>query len=220
MTATLTRTVTEGAQRIIDAMDPDSPHEINVIPGVDRKCLAELLHARGYTVGAEVGVESGRYAYELLTRNPGLHLYCVDAWMPYKGYREHVTTGKLTSLFEDAERRLNGLNVTFVKGWSVEMSAKFDDGSLDFVYIDANHDYAHVTEDLEAWVPKVRSGGIVSGHDYCGGKQRSGYVVEVVQAVKDFTAKHGIRPWYVLGTPELVPGSQRERPRDFMWVKE
>ena len=42
----------------------------------------------------------------------------------------------------------------------------FEDNSLDFVYIDANHAYEFVKEDIELWYPKVKSGGYVMGHDY------------------------------------------------------
>ncbi len=52
------------------------------------------------------------------------------------------------------------------RGFSVEMAATFTDSSLDFVYIDARHDYAGVMEDLVAWYPKLKDGGILAGHDY------------------------------------------------------
>lgn len=219
---TMTTGLTEGTLKLVEAINYANSGDASpiIVPDTDRKDLADLFAAYDYTRGAEVGVESGRYSFELLTRIPGLHLYCVDAWMPYKGYREHVTNTKLEGLYADARDRLRGKNVTFVRNWSVDAAREFADGSLDFVYIDANHDYKHVIEDLEAWVPKVRRGGMVAGHDYCGGRQRSGYVVEVVQAVKDFTKQHRIAPWFVVGAPELVPGTSRERPRDFVWIKE
>ncbi len=42
----------------------------------------------------------------------------------------------------------------------------FEDNSLDFVYIDGDHNFKHISEDIYEWTKKVRSGGIVSGHDY------------------------------------------------------
>jgi predicted O-methyltransferase YrrM len=87
-----------------------------------------------------------------------------------------------------------------VRGFSVEVAATVADASLDFVYLDANHEEAHVRADLEAWVPKVRPGGIVSGHDYTpkpGRKYRQGGP-GVVAAVNAYTASHMIRPWFVL----------------------
>lgn len=43
----------------------------------------------------------------------------------------------------------------------------YDDASLDAVFIDASHEYPHVAADIDAWRPKVRPGGILSGHDFC-----------------------------------------------------
>ena len=48
----------------------------------------------------------------------------------------------------------------------MEALADFEDNSLDFVYIDANHDFVNFTQDLHEWYKKVRVGGIISGHDY------------------------------------------------------
>jgi predicted O-methyltransferase YrrM len=49
---------------------------------------------------------------------------------------------------------------------SVEASGIYDDESLDFVFIDAAHDYTSVKIDIRNWLPKVRKGGVLSGHDY------------------------------------------------------
>ena len=65
---------------------------------------------------------------------------------------------------------------------SVDFAKTIPDNSLDFVYIDANHSYACVMDDMTAWTPKVRSGGIVSGHDYD--------IADVKKAVDEYIAKH------------------------------
>jgi hypothetical protein len=53
-----------------------------------------------------------------------------------------------------------------IRGTSKKTSEIFHDSSLDFIYIDANHSYDFVKEDLELWYPKVKPGGWVMGHDY------------------------------------------------------
>ena len=49
---------------------------------------------------------------------------------------------------------------------TTDAAKQVDDGSLDMVFIDAGHDYDSVREDIANWLPKVRPGGIVAGHDY------------------------------------------------------
>jgi hypothetical protein len=55
---------------------------------------------------------------------------------------------------------------TVLRGLSLEQAAKVADGSVDLVYLDADHTYKQVKADIEAWLPKVRPGGWISGHDY------------------------------------------------------
>jgi len=72
-----------------------------------------------------------------------------------------------------------------VKGYSPQISKNFEDLSYDFIYIDALHDYKSVKDDIIAWYPKVRNGGILSGHDY-DEKAWPG----VFKAVNEFAEKH------------------------------
>jgi len=60
-------------------------------------------------------------------------------------------------------------NITPIRLPSVEAATQFDDASLDAIFIDANHEYSFVKEDIAAWYPKLKSGGLMGGHDYDGG---------------------------------------------------
>ena len=53
------------------------------------------------------------------------------------------------------------------QGDSAEVAKRYQDASLDCVFIDADHSYAAVARDIDAWLPKVRAGGIIAGHDFC-----------------------------------------------------
>ncbi|MFM9042561.1 MAG: class I SAM-dependent methyltransferase, partial [bacterium] len=68
---------------------------------------------------------------------------------------------------------------------SLEAAAEFADDSCDFVFIDASHEYREVRDDLAAWYPKVRSGGVLAGHDY--------HWPGVSRAVRDFATANGLK---------------------------
>ena len=74
---------------------------------------------------------------------------------------------------------------------SAEAAARVPDGSMDFVYIDARHDYESVLEDLDAWYSKLKPGAIFAGHDYVDGMFPQGDF-GVKSAVDEFFGKRGI----------------------------
>lgn len=188
------------------------------IPNKDRNDLAELFGILGFTRGLELGVEQGAYAETLCKRNPGVHLYCVDAWRAYAGYRDHVTQAKLDGFFEATQARLSPYHVTFTRKFSADAASDFPMKSLDFVYIDANHTLEHVIQDISLWEKRVRHGGIVSGHDFCRRKPGP-YQVHVVEAVTAFTQAYHIEPWFIVGEKNSADGHKRDRPRSWFWVK-
>lgn len=169
------------------------------------EALPAVLRALGATRGAEVGVERGHFSKTLCAGVPGLHLHAVDAWLAYRGYREHVTQAKLDGFYAETVERLAPYGANILRGFSGLVAEAFAPGELDFVYIDANHTLPQVIADLAAWVPKVRSGGIIAGHDY--GRGSVGHVREAVEA---WTAAYRIRPWFVLAG---------DRSPSFLWVQ-
>ena len=70
------------------------------------------------------------------------------------------------SSYEDCRDNLKGLSIMIRKLWSKQASALYEDEALDFVFIDAGHSYEDVLSDIRAWLPKVKAGGILAGHDY------------------------------------------------------
>lgn len=193
------------------------------IPNKGRDQLADCFHALGFKEGVEIGVERGNYSEQLCRRIPGVHLHLVDAWQCYTGYREHVSQEKLDDFFTSTQARLAQYHTTFHRGFSVPMSENIPDGSLDFIYLDAAHNLINVINDLWAWIPKVRVGGIISGHDFCKrkGQQVGSKSVEVhvAEAITAWTESYHIYPWFLLGTKAVVEGEIRDRPRSWFWVK-
>lgn len=188
------------------------------IPNVGRDDLAKLFGWLGFERGVEIGVEQGKFAEVLCQANPTGHLTCVDAWQTYGGYREHVTQSKLDGFFALTKERLQAYDVSYLRMFSVEAAKMVPDNSLDFVFIDGNHTLEHVIADLSAWTPKVKSGGIISGHDFCR-RARNGYQVHVVEAVTAWTGAYFTYPWFLLGSKTAGPGEVRDKPRSFFWVK-
>lgn len=109
-------------------------------------------------VGAEIGTLIAKTATILLHRRPDLHLYLVDDWTN-RPYAKEI-----------AERHLAEAGVeertTILHGDSTAMAATVPDGSLDYAFIDASKSQEKYRADCLAWLPKVKPGGILAGHDW------------------------------------------------------
>lgn len=190
------------------------------IPNFGRDGLAALFCELGFQAGAEIGVEQGLYTEVLCRANPNAEIHAVDSWAKYPEYREHVTQEKIDQLHQNAIERLQPFpHCKLHKGYSVDVARQFEAGSLDFVYIDANHTLEHVIQDISEWSKRVRRGGIISGHDYRINKPDP-YRNHTIPAVHAWTDAYQIRPWFVLGTKDIQEGEVRDRPRSWMWVKQ
>src|SRR5690606_30258386 len=116
-------------------------------------------------VGVEVGVFRGNLSQNLLLNNQDLFLHMVDSWTT--GNQEYIDSGdyhaSLTQAEQDQYHQDAITNTEFAadrrKIWrmdSVEAAKQFDDKSLDFVFIDADHSYEGCKRDIEAWRPKLK----------------------------------------------------------------
>lgn len=187
------------------------------IPDMGRDNLPELFRELGFTKGLEMGTEAGKYAEILCKANPKLKLTCIDAWTAYKGYREHVTQTKIDEIYLEAKKRLESCKCKLIKAFSMDAVKNFEDNSLDFVYLDGNHAYKYVIEDIREWYKKVKPGGIFAGHDYISIQSVD---FGVVPAVNEFTKNNNINPWFLIGTKAKIEGQVRDKNRSYMWVKQ
>jgi predicted O-methyltransferase YrrM len=166
------------------------PRGVSEIRDANRNDLAKLI-ATNSKRAAEIGVAHGKYSEILMDANPDLKLYGVDPYTVYDGYKDYALKRTMAALRADAHTRLDRFpNYEFVEKFSVDAAKDFEDGSLDAVYIDANHADPYVTQDIEAWAPKVRKGGIVSGHDYVAWASNERY--DVISAVHRYTKNHDL----------------------------
>lgn len=201
------------------SLDGSLPIEI---PNVGRNDLAALFAELGFTRGVELGVEAAAYSEVLCKANPGLTLFGVDPWVGYPGYKEGDRNMEANRLA--AQARMLAYDFIPIQKFSEEAVRDFDDESLDFVYIDANHDLLHVIQDITLWLPKIRPDGIIAGHDYCdrilkrNGRRVPNRTHHVIEAVQAYTRAYDIQPWFVLGRKEKREGETRDKNRSWMFV--
>ena len=148
--------------------------------------------------GVEVGVLRGGNAARLLEHHPHLHLHLVDLWQPQPVGERYHRSGDVHSrwtvddwrvIWESAYRNLRPHfgRWQIHQGDSTRCARRFDDRSVDFVFIDADHTYEGCLADIKTWAPKVKPGGWIGGHDYGHANKRWG----VKRAVDQWAAKCG-----------------------------
>lgn len=201
------------------SLNLDAPRPVE-IPNVGREVLGHWFREFGFRVGAEIGVERGIFSSVLLKAHPDLELFCIDSWSPYPGYIARINGDDLPLKYQEAQERLKKYHVHFYRQFSMQAVRRFKDNSLDFVYIDANHDFPYCFEDILEWEKKVRPGGIVSGHDYIKMRDGKPSRVRVVESLRFYTQLKPIPLWFVLGRNAKIPGEIRDNDRSFMWVKQ
>lgn len=151
------------------------------------------LHLVGQ--GAEVGVKRGVFSELILSKWKGQKLFCIDCWEEQEKevYNDasNVPQNKQEEHLKETKKRLKKFGDRFfiIREMSTIAASAFDDESLDFVYIDANHKYEYVKQDIEAWYTKVRYGGLISGHDYLNGEIPVHGNFGVKQAVDEFAKR-------------------------------
>jgi predicted O-methyltransferase YrrM len=139
--------------------------------------LARMINKRNHTLGAEIGCARGKTTKNLLKKCPNLSLLAVDLW----GYAPSGNGGTqykqwdFDSIYECFKKNIASHNgrLKIIRGLSWEVASRIDNESLDFVFIDADHEYESVKKDILAWTPKLKTGGTLCGHDthFSGVKQ-------------------------------------------------
>lgn len=121
--------------------------------------------------GVEVGTFKGEFSKEIMKLWGGT-LYMVDVWLPLNNeeYNDSTNNGNFQkgAIFGSAIDNISGYEnrAIMIRANSEKASEIFEDESLDFVYIDANHAYDYVVQDIQLWYTKVKPGGFLCGHDY------------------------------------------------------
>lgn len=110
----------------------------------------------------EIGTDSGSMAIEILKSNPTATLICVDPYKSYIDYKDAINNVTGDDLFYKTQFQLQrkfGNRIIFIRKFSSEAARLIPD-DIDLIYIDGNHQYKYVLEDLELYFPKLKKGWI------------------------------------------------------------
>lgn len=121
-------------------------------------------------VGSWLGRSAALMAVEIINSKKDINFVCIDPWTDggpdlkdtkyYKELRDPVYNTFMANI-----RPVRHV-VTALRMTSLEGAAKFADGEIDFLMLDGDHSYEAISADIEAWLPKMKPGGVMAGDDY------------------------------------------------------
>ena len=165
------------------------------------------------SLAVEVGVHQGEYLFAMVNYCKQVKWFGVDPYSVYKSFSDRFVmppqeewNSLYTNIMQKLSTHPDRHRIKLIRKKSAD--ALIDTpNDLDFVYIDGDHTYEAVAEDIKLWEPKVRLGGIIGGHDYNKAKDRYRKIFSgVIQAVDEYAKQHN------LVVNESVPGN-------WYWVK-
>lgn len=176
----------------------------------NRERILSIFPSSG--TAAEIGTHRGDFAALLLNETGCVSLHLIDCWenqdnTPYQRDTLNVSSehhqanyGYVLDRFKD---EILARRVTVHRAFSTDAAATFPDSHFDWIYIDGNHTYEAVTEDLELYLPKVKEDGLICGHDYTNSVWALARGFGVVEAVNDFAKEKDLEMIFL--TREIWP---------------
>lgn len=198
-------------------------HYWQALPGPVWFCGAQIYEryvaaVQSPSVAVELGAWKGRstcfMAVEIANSGKPIEFYTVDTWLGSDEEAQQrdvdIAAGRL---FEEFTLNIAPVAdfVNVIRSDTAAAADRFDDCSVDFLYVDASHTYEGVIRDLRAWYPKVRTGGLIAGDDWCfadRGVKRA--VLDFLgEAATDLVLERGSSPheswlqWSIVKEPEM-----------------
>lgn len=160
-------------------------------------------------VGTWKGTSAAYMVVEIARSGKKIRFDCVDTWegseehlRPGPHYEPLAVSGKLYDHFLENMRPAKGL-FTPVRKTSVAAAESYENQSLDFVFLDAAHDYDSIKSDIIAWLPKVKIGGWIGGHDYTWNEG-------IRRACKELLPEHTNDPSWSWAENRYVPEFEKQ----------
>ena len=157
------------------------------------------------SVIAEIGVWKGEFSNEIFKNVKPKKLILVDPWQYDKNIRgcapqvegkEPLSQKYFDKAKEDTYKKFAGIDeVTILETDSENASIEFENNYFDYIYIDGEHSYKAVHQDLTYWYPKLKSKGIIFGDDFYWREKDNSFSVK--KAYEEFIAKNKIKKWCV-----------------------
>lgn len=158
-------------------------HVANLVSLNDRTTLLHQLPKHG--IVAEIGVNEGDFSEEILRICAPKKLILIDIWAS-KRYHE--------GLFEKVQKRfssqLTNGTIEIIRDFSFAAIENCPGSFFDWVYLDTDHSYFTTKRELELLEPKMKTAGIIAGHDYIVGNWDGGIRYGVMEAVREFCLNH------------------------------
>ncbi|MCB0764590.1 MAG: class I SAM-dependent methyltransferase [Flavobacteriales bacterium] len=167
----------------IPKVELQEKHIRNLKVVLDRRAFLEALPKGG--IVAEAGVDRGGFSQMILDITQPAKLHLIDMWASarYHGGLEAMVRDRFASQIASGQ-------VSLDLGLSTDVLPRYAEGYFDWIYIDTDHGYDVTAAELRIARTKVRTGGIIAGHDYSTANYDGGVRYGVVEAVHEFCVQH------------------------------
>lgn len=149
-----------------------------------------------YGICAEIGVDRGEFSEQILKACSPERLHLVDTWGS-----DRYHDGLLDNIRARLGETIDKGGVVIHHKLSVAAAQDFPDGYFDWIYIDTSHMYDATRDELRAYAPKMKPGGIIAGHDYTMGNWVDVLRYGVIEAVHEFCVEAGWEMLYLTAEP-------------------
>lgn len=158
-------------QYAFESRCPSTMQGPGVSPFKKRTDLGAVMELQGFKRGIELGVQRGGFARSMLGKWPNCSEYhLVDLWSYQENYKDFANVNNKIQ-DNNYHSTLNSLDswkekIHVCRNYTSVCVNSYDDEYFDFIYVDARHDFKGVYDDMVAYWPKLKVGGILAGHDY------------------------------------------------------